>query len=180
MHIPLKELISYQPIVGLMEMTALVIAAPLTVYWEWLPLFWKGRGTSNEPGSSPAPLEVDIESLPRRGLMHRWYEWNAEARSGRTRLGFDEWLARMALPRVIAAAGIVVRQNALQFHIRHARRYLIVDSERGNRVFECRIDGRLPIIAFVDVAGRRGPWLMLPKLLTIEEIVSLRPLTQAA
>ena len=80
MHISLKELILHQPIVGLVEMIALIIAAPLTVYWEWLPLFWKARAPSKDPGLSPAPLEVDIESLPRRGLMHRWYEWNAESR----------------------------------------------------------------------------------------------------
>jgi len=179
MHIPLKELIWHSPIVGLIEMTALIIAAPLTVCWECLPLYWKGRWATKELGLSPDPLEVDIDSLPRRGLVHRWYEWNAEARSGRTQLGFEDWLTGMALPGAIATAGIVVRQNAVQFHIRHACRYQIVDPHRGKRVFECRIDGRLPIIAFVDATGRRGPWLTLPKLMTIEEIVSLRPLTQA-
>ncbi|WP_354676790.1 hypothetical protein [Cupriavidus plantarum] len=123
------------------------------------------------------PLEVDIEKLPRRGLVHRWYEWNAEARSGRTLLGFDDWLTGIVLPSSQAEGGMVIWQNSLQFHIRHACRYLISDSQRGERVIECRIDGRLPIVAFVDAEGRHGPWLTLPTLLTIEEIVSLRPLT---
>jgi len=178
MHLPLKELIRL-PIVGLVEMTVLIIAAPLALCCERLPLLWRGRWALKKRCASSDSLEVEIDNLPRRGLVHRCYEWRAEARTGRTRLGFDEWLTGMALPGAIAAAGIVVRQNAVQFHIRHACRYLIVDPHRGKRVFECRIDGRLPIIAFVDATGRRGPWLTLPKLMTIEEIVSLRPLTQA-
>ncbi|WP_244789350.1 hypothetical protein [Cupriavidus pauculus] len=127
---------------------------------------------------STQPLEIEIDKLLRRGLVHRWYEWNGEARSGRTQLGFDDWLTGSALPEAEAAAGIVVLQNELRFHLKHACRYSITDPQRGKRVFECRIDGRLPIIAFVDATGRRGPWLTLPRLLTIEEIVSLRPVAQ--
>ncbi len=71
---------------------------------------------------------------------------------------------------------MIIRQNNLHFSIRHGRRYVVTDSERGIRVFECRIDGRLPIVAFIDTTGRRGPWLTLQKLFTIEEIVSMKPL----
>jgi len=165
------------PILGSMAMMLPVILGLRRLCSEWLPLFWKGRGEARERRLNIEPLEVDIEKLPRNGLVHRWYEWNAEARSGRTRLGFDDWLTGMALPNPIAAGGLAIKQNSLQFTIKHGRRYLISDSQRGERVFECRIDGRLPIIAFVDTEGRRGPWLTLSKLLTIEEIVSLRPLT---
>jgi len=177
MHIHLIDLTPHTLIVGLLGMAAVIVSVPTYLCWERLPLFWRGRGATRERRLSTEPFEVEIEKLPRRGLVHRWYEWNTEARSGRTQLGFDEWLTGIVLPGAAAAAGIVVRQSDLRFHIKHACRYLIADPQRGKRVFECRIDGRLPIVAFVDAAGRRGPWLTLPKLLTIEEIVSLRPLT---
>lgn len=177
MHIPLEEIARHRPFFGLLAITASIIATPLRLSWEQWPLFWKGRGATRELRLSTEPLEVNIDSLPKRGLVNRWYEWNAEARSGRTQLGFDDWFTGMALPSAVAAAGILIRQNDLRLLIQHARRYLVADPHRGNRVFECRIDGRLPFIAFVDTTGSRGPWLTLPKLLTIEEIVSLRPLT---
>lgn len=139
-------------------------------------MYWKGRVAAREVRLNTDPLEVDINQLPQRGLVQRLYEWNAESRSGRTRLGFDDWLTGMALPGEHAAGGIMVRQNDLKFLLRHGARYVVTDPGRGVRVLECRIEGRLPIVAFVDAMGRRGPWLTLPKLLTIEEIVSLKPL----
>lgn len=178
MPLPLEILSQHIPIAASFAMTVFIVAAVRHLSVEWMPLLWGGRAkATREPRLSTKPLEVEIERLPMGGLVSRWYEWNAELRSGRTRLGFDDWLTGMALPASEAALGMVIRQNSLQFHVRHACRYLIVDPHRCKRVFECRIDGRLPIVAFVDATGRPGPWLTLPKLLTIEEIVSLRPLT---
>lgn len=178
MYIHLIELTRHTLILGLLGLVAVIVAARTQLCWERLPLFWRGRGATRERRLSTQPLEIEIDKLLRRGLVHRWYEWNGEARSGRTQLGFDDWLTGSALPEAEAAAGIVVLQNELRFHLKHACRYSITDPQRGKRVFECRIDGRLPIIAFVDATGRRGPWLTLPRLLTIEEIVSLRPVAQ--
>nr|WP_315595280.1 hypothetical protein [uncultured Cupriavidus sp.] len=120
-------------------------------------------------------MDVDIGKLPPRGLARRLDEWSGEARSGRTQLGFDDWFAGVALPGRVADAGINLRQNKLAFVLQHGRRYVITDEHRGIRAFECRIDGQLPIVAFIDAVGNRGPWLTLQRLFTIEEIVSLRP-----
>lgn len=177
MHIALEELARRIPIVSLLAMAGVIVARPPVLNWEGLPLFWRGREATKELRLNTAPLEVDIDHLPRKGLVRRIYEWTAEARSGRTRLSFDDWLTCMALPASIASAGIIIRQGDLTFLLQHGRRYVIRDPDRGIRMFECRIDERLPIVAFVDATGRRGPWLTLPKLLTIEEIVSLRPAT---
>lgn len=177
MPIPLEELVQRMPIVSMLAMVLVIVARPLTWSWERLPLFWRGAEATKELRLNSAPLEVDIDHLPRKGLVRRIYEWTAEARSGRTQLSFDDWLTCMALPANIASAGIIIRQRDLTFLLQHGRRYVITDPDRGIRVFECRIDERLPIVAFVDATGRRGPWLTLPKLLTIEEIVSLRPTT---
>lgn len=177
MYIHLLKLTWQTLLTALPGVIAFIVASRTHMGREWLPLFWRGCGATRERRLSTEPFEVELEKLPPRGLVHRWYEWNAETRSGRTQPGFDDWLAGMALPAPAAAAGIVVRHNDLRIYLKHRCRYLIADPQRGERVFECRIDGRLPIIAFVDAIGRRGPWLTLPKLLTIEEIVSLRPLT---
>lgn len=177
MHIPLEELARRIPIVSFIAMTLVIVARPRIWRWEWLPLFWKGSEATEELRLNSAPLEVNIDQLPRKGLVRRLYEWTAEARAGRTRLAFDDWLTGMALPAGLASAGIRVRQRHLTFLLQHGRRYVITDPHRGIRVFECRIDERLPIVAFVDATGRKGPWLTVPKLFTIEEIVSLRPTT---
>lgn len=142
---------------------------------EILQSFWRGSGAAVEARLTAEPLEVKISDLPRRGLGNRVDEWSAETRRGRTGLGFDDWLEGMALPVSAARAGLRIPQDDFSFVICHGVRYAIFDSVRGARVFECRIDGRLPIVAFIDDQGRRGPWVTIPKLFTIEECVSMTP-----
>ncbi|SDD58751.1 hypothetical protein SAMN05216345_111159 [Cupriavidus sp. YR651] len=175
MHIRVDEAIQGVCLISLLATIDLVVRR-VAIFWNNRPLTWRGRGTSKENGLDTFPLELNIERLLRQGLAQRVDQWYADARSGRTQLDFDDWLAGMALPGTAASAGIRIRQNDLSFVLRHGARYAIVDAARGQRVFECRIDGRLPIVAFVDGTGKRGPWLTIPRLFTIEEIVSMREL----
>ncbi|CAG9186089.1 hypothetical protein LMG32289_06255 [Cupriavidus pampae] len=142
---------------------------------EILQLFWRGSGAAEEARLSTDPLDVKISDLPRQGLGNRVDEWSAETRRGRTGLGFDDWLEGIALPVAAARAGMRILRDDLRFVICHGARYTISDSVRGARVFECRIDGRFPVVAFIDDQGRRGPWVTIPKLFTIEEIVGMTP-----
>ncbi|RWA55720.1 hypothetical protein AU476_06350 [Cupriavidus sp. UYMSc13B] len=120
---------------------------------------------------------MGIERLPRQGLARRGDEWFSYVRNNSEySLPFDDWLAMVATPAPAAAAGLRLSRGKVSFELRHGKRYAIEDSARGARTFDGIIDGQIPLVAFVDDRGHRGPWITVAKLFTIEEIVGMREL----
>lgn len=176
MQIPIEDVLGQTAIVCEIALVLCVYALSPTVRREVQQLFWRGRGAA-KARTDADPLDVVIADLPRQGLRHRVDEWRAETRRGGTGLGFEDWLLRIAMPATVSQSGLRIWQDGHSFVIHHGARYVIFDTVRGTRTFECRIDGRLPVVAFIDDEGRRGPWIMIPKLFTVEEIVSMKPQT---
>lgn len=125
----------------------------------------------------PQFLGMDVDRLPRHGIARRVDEWLSVVRS-RHVLPFDDWLAIVAMPVQSAVAGMRLSQGNVAFELCHGKQYAIEDSARGARTFQCIIDSRVPLVAFIDERGYRGPWIMLRNLFTIEEMVSMRELRE--
>ncbi|SPS02950.1 hypothetical protein [Cupriavidus taiwanensis] len=128
----------------------------------------------------PQLLVMDVDHLPRQGIAKRVDQWFADVRNENTQQSFDDWLAIVASPEPAIAPGIRLSQGNVEFELRHGRRYSIEDAVRGARQFRCIIDGRVPLVAFIDERGYRGAWITVRNLFTIEEMVSMRELPDQA
>ncbi len=134
------------------------------------------RGGTREHALESHPLHIKVDRLPRHGLAVRVEEWLSNVRLQEQFDSFDAWLRVAATPANGAIAGICIEQDLLEFELRHGKRYLIEDYVRGARKFDCIIDSRVPLVAFLDAADHPGPWITVKRLFTVEEIVSMKQL----
>lgn len=135
------------------------------------------HGTPEERALEPQLLVMDVDRLPKHGMALRVDEWFSVVRNGNF-LPFDDWLPIVAMPVQSAVAGMRLPQGNVAFELRHGKQYAIEDSAHGARTFQCIIDGRVPLVAFIDEPGYRGPWITVRNLFTIEEMVSMRELRE--
>ncbi|MGX0940260.1 hypothetical protein ACUXQ2_006359 [Cupriavidus metallidurans] len=119
-------------------------------------------------------LHIKVDRLPRHGLAVRVEEWLSNVPLQEQFDSFDDWLRVTVTPANAAIGGVCIEQDSLQFELRHGKRYSIEDDTRGTRKFDCIIDSRVPLIAFLDSVGHPGPWITVKRLFTVEEIVSMR------
>ena len=122
---------------------------------------------------------MNVEQIPRHRLAGRVEEWFSGVYNGELALTFYDWLAGVAYPVRAATDGMRLRQGVHEFELRHGLRYAIDDTVRGARTFDCIIDGRVPLVAFVNENGQRAPWITVKNLFTIEEIVTMAEVPQA-
>lgn len=120
---------------------------------------------------------TDVDRLPRHGIALRVDEWFSVAHNGHSS-PFDDWLPIVAMPVQSAIVGMRLSQGNVAFELRHGKQYAIEDSVHGGRTFQCIIDSRVPLVAFIDARGSRGPWITVRNLFTIEEMVSMRELRE--
>jgi len=137
------------------------------------------HGAPEEQALEPQLLVMNVDNLPRQGIAKRVDQWFSDVRN-ETMQSFDDWLAVVSSPAPSTAPGIRLSQGNVEFELRHGRRYSIEDAVRGARQFLCIIDGRVPLVAFIDERGRRGAWITVRNLFTIEEMVSMRELPDHA
>jgi len=126
----------------------------------------------------PQILEMNVDDLTRHSLAMRVDEWMSSIRSSRKELPFDDWMVLVATPIQSAEVGLRLTQGNVSFELGHGKRYAIRDAARGAQTFRCIIDGREPLVAFIDKRGRRGPWLTVGSLFTVEQILSMRELPE--
>lgn len=137
------------------------------------------HGAPEERALEPQLLLMNVDNLPRQGIAKRVDQWFSDVRNENMQ-SFDDWLAVVASPAPSAAPGMRLSQGNVEFELRHGQRYSIEDTMRGVRQFRCIIDGRVPLVAFIDERGRRGAWITVINLFTIEEMVSMRELPDQA
>lgn len=153
----------------------IALCANLT-YGNWVRRGCLRRGGTREHALESHLLHIKVDRLPRHGLAVRVEEWLSNVRLQEQFASFDAWLRVVATPAKAAIAGICIEQDSLKFELHHGRRYAIEDDARGARKFDCIIDSRVPLIAFLDAADRPRPWITVKRLFTVEEIVSMRQL----
>lgn len=123
----------------------------------------------------PAHPVISLDTLPAHGQAQYLEQWLADRKRHLSFLPYDEWLeARLHLGATLGPA-VRYQQGRLVFQLQHGAWYHITDAVRGERMFRCMIVGETPFVAFVSAdSGTRYPWLCVPGLFTIEEIVTMR------
>lgn len=121
-----------------------------------------------EGGTRP----LDVGALSRDVPLALHASWLRERASGETGLDYDLWLEAHLWSR--APVEQQYRQGLVTFALRHSSQYRIEDPVRGPRSFRCMVEQQFPFVSFFGPQGSNLPWLTVPGLFTVDELVSLR------
>lgn len=115
---------------------------------------------------------LDVDELSRDVPLALHASWLRERASGETGFDYDLWLEEHLWSR--APVEQQYRQGLAIFALRHRSLYRIEDPVRGARSFRCMVEQQFPFVSFVGAQGFNLPWLTVPGLFTVDELVSLR------
>ncbi|WER50728.1 hypothetical protein CupriaWKF_30705 [Cupriavidus sp. WKF15] len=115
---------------------------------------------------------LDVAAMSRDVPLALHDSWLRERASGERGLDYDRWLEGHLWSG--APVEQQYRQGLATFALRHRGLYKIEDPVRGARSFRCMVEQQFPFVSFIGAQGSNLPWLTVPGLFTVDELVSLR------